>query len=129
MSLLDDIRNQVGSGLIGAGLAKPAVLTKVTPGTRTPGALSAGTNPTTQTFPVQGIDVSTVAMAMAGTLITGVSKVIKLYGSTVPSGVTPGPGDKITMDGVTYTIAADDGGKQAVTSDAARAAWTCQCRG
>jgi hypothetical protein len=130
MGFLDgDIANLVGSNLIAAGLSKPATLIKVIPGARSPGAVSAGTNPSTVSHAVQGIAVSTTPYMIAGTLIAGVDRVIKLYGSTIPPGVVPAPGDRITIDGATATIVNDDGGKRAVAVDAAGAVYTCQCRG
>jgi len=61
-------------------------------------------------------------------LIAGVDRVIKIYGASLPPGVTPQPGDQITIDGSTSTIVGDANGLRAVAVDAAKAAYTCQCR-
>ncbi len=123
MPLIKDIAGLVSSGLQGAGMTLPATLIKVTPGTRTPGAISAGTHPTTTSFAVQGVPGSTQQLAINGTLIQGVDRVIKLLGATLPASVTPTSGDRIAMDGATSTIV-DKG----VSVDAAGAAYVCQCR-
>jgi hypothetical protein len=127
--LLDGfIANLVGSSLIGAGMSKSGVLIKITPGTRTPGAVSAGTNPTSKSYKVQAIPASVTTLRLSGSLIVGVDRVIKIFGSTLLPGVVPAAGDKITLDGVTSVIAGDSGGNRAVEVDAARAVYTCQCR-
>src|SRR5204863_2015182 len=105
-----DLANLVGAALVGAGMSMDATLIKVTPGTRTPGAISAGTNPSIAPYPVQGIPVSTTPFRLAGTLIAGVDRVIKLFGASLPAGVTPAPGDRITIDGKTSTIVGGSGG-------------------
>ena len=128
MSLLDDIAGLVMDGLDQADMLKPATLIKIAPGTRTPGAISAGTNPTTTSYAVKAVPGSLTGMRIQGLLISGVDRVIKILGASLPAGVTPVPGDKITMDGATVVIVGDSGGNQAVVADAARAAWVCQCR-
>src|SRR5215831_14215893 len=129
MGLLDgDIANLVAAALVGAGMSMDATLIKVTPGARTPGAISAGTHPSTTVYPVQGIPVSMTPFRIAGTLIAGVDRVIKLFGATLPAGITPQPGNRIAIDGSTSTIVGDSGGLRAVTVDAAKAVYACQCR-
>jgi hypothetical protein len=129
VGLLDgDIANIVAGALVGAGMFKEATLIKVAPGTRTPGAIASGTNPTTTSYGCQGIPASTTALRLSGTLISGVDRVIKIFGATLPAGITPQPGDRITMDGSTSTIVGDAGGQSAVAVDPAGACFTCQCR-
>lgn len=128
MSLIDDIAGLVADGLGQADMLKPATLIRVTPGTRTPGAVTSGTNPTTTSYPVQAVPGELTRLRIQGSLIEGVDRVIKIVGASLPAGVTPTPTDRITMDGATVTIVGDSGGNRAVTADAARAMWTCQCR-
>lgn len=129
MGLLDGgIASLVASGLGQAGMTKPAILIKITAGTRTPGAISAGTNPTSTPHTVTAVPGSITRMRLDGTLIAGVTRVIKILGASLPAGVTPAPTDRITMDGVTSVIVGDSGGNKAVDVDAAGACWVCQCR-
>jgi len=125
MGLLDgDLATLVADALVGADLTKPATLIKVTAGTRTPGALSAGTNPTTQSFTAQGIEQNLLGLQMSGTLIAGVTAAIRLFGATIAGGQVPVPGDRIAIGGKTYTIV-DKG----VSRDSAAASYLCQCSG
>jgi hypothetical protein len=129
MGLLDgELASIVADALVSAEMSLPATLTKVTPGTRTPGAISAGRHSSTTDYPVQAIAASTSAMRIAGTLIAGVDRVIRIFGASLPAGVVPTPGDRVTMDGATSTIVGDSAGLRAVTVDAAKAMYTCQCR-
>lgn len=129
MGLLDgDIASIVSDALVGAGMSMDATLIKITPGPRTIGAISGGTNPMTASYQVQAIPASTEPFRIAGTLISGVDRVIKIYGATLPTGVAPKPGDRIAIDGSTSTIVGDSGGQRAVVVDAAKAVYTCQCR-
>lgn len=129
MGLLDgELATIIGSAVVDAELTMPAVLIKVSPGTRTPGAVSGGTNPTVLSYPVQGIPASTAPLFRAGTLIQDTNRVIRIIGVTLPPGVVPVPGDQITMEGKTSTIVNSDGGKNAVQRDAASCTYLCQCR-
>lgn len=124
MGLLDgEIAKIAASALIGAGMTKDAILIKVTPGIRNPAAVSAGTNPTTVSYPVKGIPADTRSLMASGTLITGVDRVIRILGATLPAGVVPVSGDRITMESSTSTIVA-----QGVSRDPASATFVCQCR-
>lgn len=125
MGLLDgSLAKTIGSAIDAAGLTKPATLIKVTPGARTPGALSAGTNPTTQSFTAKGIEQNLLSLQIAGTLITDVTAAIRLLGSTIQGGQVPVPGDRIKIGGKTYTIV-----EEGVSRDAASVSYLCQCKG
>jgi hypothetical protein len=124
MGLLDGfIAKAVGNALVKAKMTKPATLTKVTAGIRMPGALTAGTNPTEQSFAAQGLVADLQTLKIDGTLIEGVDRAIRLFGSTIASGAVPVPGDRIMIEGTT-SIIVDKG----VTRDAASASYLCQCR-
>jgi hypothetical protein len=113
----------VASALVKASMTKAAVLTKVTPGTRLPGAVTGGTNPTTQDFTARGIVQDHTALLAAGTLIAGVTRVIRMIGATIATGAVPEPGDRITIEGSTSVIV-DEG----VERDPASATYLCQCK-
>jgi len=101
-----------------------ATLVRVIPGTRTPGSLSAGTNPTTTSYPCRGfIDSQRVRFA-DGTLVKNGRKIVVLIGDTIDngSGVAPAPGDRIIIEGTTYVI--PEGGT--IDRDPAAATYTCE---
>lgn len=126
MGFLDGgIAKLVADALVGADMTKPAVLTKVTPGTRTPGSVSSGTNPTTADFTCRGIVQDLAGFVASGTLIADVSRVVRIFGATIASGAVPVPGDRITIEGTTTTIVGESG---AITRDAAAATYVCQTR-
>lgn len=103
---------------------QPATLTKSTPGTRTPGAISAGTNPTTQTFRVgQAMVAEYSQYYIAQSLVKQGDRKVTLFGASIQGGAVPEPGDRITIGGETLTIYADG-----VTGDGVKATWSCRCR-
>lgn len=104
-------------------------LAKSTPGSRTPGAISGGTNPTVATFTATGMIVSLTRLRMSGGLIAEVDTAILLFGASISGGAVPAPGDRITIGGATYTIVGDSGGNQAVATDPIAATHICQCKG
>lgn len=129
MGLLDgDLADLVGSALVDAGLSLPAVLTRVTPGARDPLHVTAATPATTVDHACQGFVAKLDSYLIRGTLITGVTRVVKLYGSTIAGGAVPAPRDRITIEGTVSVIVDDAGGMSAVSRDPARAVYTCQCR-
>ena len=113
------------SGLIKKHLAPglvDATLVKVTPGTRTPGSLTGGTQPTTVSHPCKGfIDVLNRNRVDA-TLTEEGDVLIVLIGDTIDGGDTvPAPGDRISILGTTYGIVI-------VNTDPAKAVYSCQSR-
>ena len=128
MGFLDgEIAELVGTNLVDAGLSLPVTLVSVTPTVRIPGAVTRGTDPTTTTHSAQGFVASLESFRIRDALIKGVSRVVKLYASTIIPVVVPKPGDKVTISGLTSEIAGNEGGRMAVTTDAAVAVWTLQC--
>lgn len=123
MALLDDIAGIVGTAIVDAGMTRDVVLTKTTPGIRMPGAVSRGTNPTTQDFAAQGIVQDKTRMLAAGTLLADATRVIRLFASTIEGGIEPVPGDRITIENET-SIIVDKG----VSRDPASATYLCQCK-
>lgn len=111
--------------LVKAGMTESATLTKVTPGTRTPGAISGGTNATTADYKAAAIVSQYDDDDVDGTLILRSDRRIVLLAVTIGGKQVPEPGDRITLidRGETYTIQ-----KDGITSDAAQAQYTCQGR-
>ena len=106
---------------IGPGVL-PTVLTKVTPGTRTPGDLTGGTNPTTTDYSARGFLDDYRDFQIDGTIIQRGDRIALLIGDTIASSQVPEPGDKITVEGATYNVVN-------VKRDPAAATYECQVRG
>lgn len=107
---------------LGAGLL-PATLTKATPGTRTTGAVTAGTNPTSTSFACRGI-IDTQKVKGADGIKRGAVKIL-LLGQTIAGGtVAPEPGDRVTIEGRTYRIGQD----AAIDRDPAGATFTFEAQ-
>lgn len=94
-------------GMLGV---QPCVLIKVTPGTATPGSLIDGTNPVETNYPALGKVDAYDPTDIDGTLIVATDRRITLIGSSLPAGITPVPGDKVTIAGTTYRIKPPIGG-------------------
>lgn len=108
---------------IGPSDATAATLISVTPGTRTPGSPSAGTNPTTASYGCRGFVVDYAAGQIDGALIVTGDRLVSLIAKSINGGATtPKPGDRLACRGRTYSIVRVEG-------DAAEAMWHCQVRG
>lgn len=113
------------AGIIHANVSPgilPATLTKRNPGTRTPGDLAAGMNPTTTTHACRGVVIDYREDEFGGSIQKGDRKVL-LTANSIAGMVAPEPNDSITIEGATYRIAADG-----VKRDPAAASYECQCR-
>lgn len=120
--LIDMVDATAKSLLGGELIVAEATLIKVTPGTRTPGSLGAGTNPTTVSHSCEGIVKAYDTGQIDGTIIRREDREIRLLIATLPDGVEPKPSDRITIEGATYTIL--DG----VGRDAAKFMFVCHGR-
>lgn len=120
--LIDMVDATAKSLLGGELIVTSATLTKFTPGTRTPGAENAGTNPTSVAHVCEGIVSSFDTGLIDGTIVRREDRQISLLIATLPAGVEPKPGDKITIQGATYIIL--DG----VQRDAAKFMFICHGR-
>jgi hypothetical protein len=114
-----DIAAAIGAAT--AGQLLPATLTRVTPGARTPGSLTAGTNPTTQTRTCEGIIEDYDDGQIDGTLVQDGDRRVLLIAASIQEGAIPEPGDQITIEGQTLTVVR-------VRRDPAAASYTCQVR-
>jgi hypothetical protein len=122
----------VGNKLFGVDVARiiresagpwlDATLITVTPGARTVGNLTAGTNPTEASTACKGFITSQGLRNKVGTLVEDGIKTIVLIGDTISDGtVVPEVGDKVTIEGATYRV-------EAVDRDPAAAAYTLATR-
>lgn len=122
MSLLTQIAKDLNAALKSAGVMTSATLTKRTVGTRTPGDLAGGTQPTTATYACKVVVDAYSARRIDGAIIKAGDKRIIVTGQSIASSAVPVANDTITVEGTTYTIIA-------VERDAASAAYVCQSRG
>ena len=109
------VADNIGPGVL------PAVLTKVTPGTRTAGSLTAGTNSTSVDHDCRGFIDDYDASQIDGTLIKMDDHKVTIIGGTLPAGVIPVQNDHVFIEGTTYEIIR-------VKRDPAAATYTCQAR-
>ena len=112
-------------GLVGEVLgngATSATLVKVTRGTRNPANPTQGTNPQTVNYACVGIVVEYSTRDIDGELVTARDRRITIPSTSLPSGIEPGSGDRVIIDGNTYEIVR-------VTRDAFGASFEVQGRG
>ncbi len=110
------IKDNVGTGVL------DATLTTSTQGTRTPGNLTGGRNPTTTDYSCKGFIDSQEVRDRNGTLVNDGTKLIVLIGDTINGGATaPSTGDSISIEGDLYGI-------EAIDRDPAAATYSCTVR-
>lgn len=115
-----DIAGEIGSALGPELLA--ATLHKQSAGTRTPGSLTGGNNPTEVDYSARGIIEDYDDDRIDGTVILQGDRRILLLGSTIASSQVPSQGDAITIEGTRYEIVGP------VKRDPAAASYVCQVR-
>jgi hypothetical protein len=99
-----NIAKIINDGLQAAGGVFDATLIKVSVGTRTPGSLTDGTNPTTVSHAAKGFIETRTERRLGGTLVAVGGKFVTLLGDSMPSGVEPAEGDRVTIEGSTYDV-------------------------
>lgn len=97
-----------------------ATLTKLVPGTRTPGDLASGTNPTPTSYACRGFVSSQDVRPHPESLISDGSVKIVLIGDSIASGAVPELNDRVTIEGSTYQI-------DKLDRDPAAATYTLTC--
>lgn len=121
-SALTRLPRQIQRAMTRAGIAQVASLVKVTPGTRTPGALTAGTNPTTTSYAAKGWIDDFDNHEIDGTIVIVGDRKIMLLGASIAGGKTPSPDDQVIIAGSKYRV-------RRVMSDPANAVYVCQTLG
>jgi len=113
------------AGIIDAAISPgllPATLTKVTAGTRTPGQLTGGTNPTSVSYSCRGMIDSKNRRNRDGELIRDGLERILLIGNSISGGsVAPEIGDRVTVEGRSFRV-------EVLDRDPAGATFTMECR-
>lgn len=121
MATIDKIAKQVAGAMKRAGMTKPAVLLVETPGVRTPGAVTGGTNPTTTSHKARGLVVAWKRSRLGQTEVQVGDRVVMLFGPLIADGMVPKVNDRITIENVTSRIID-------IERDAAAATYTCLTR-
>ena len=116
VDIAKEINDAMGSGLLAA------TLVSVTPGTPTPGSLTSGSNPTTVSSSCRAVMEDYLDREVDGTLVVVGDRKVLILGASLPSGVIPEPGDRVTIESSTFDVIR-------VMRDPAAASYTCQARG
>lgn len=121
------LAEEIGASLGGATRlgVRVANLIRVTPGTRTNGALGAGTNPTETLHACRAFVGSFESEQIDGTLIKTEDRIISIFASTILPAAVPEPNDKIAIDGAVYRIVKEGFGVQ---RDPASVMYSCHAR-
>jgi hypothetical protein len=98
------IAKQIAKGL--GRQVKPATLIKVTTGTRTPGSISGGLAQTETSYRARGWIDEYGSGYVPGSTTRREARKVALLGATIAGKQIPTSGDKVTIEGVTYRIAA-----------------------
>jgi len=114
-----DIAGQIYAALKGQLL--DCTLTKVVAGTRTPGSLTGGTNPTDTDYAAEGFIDSKNRKDVGGTLVEDGNVFVVLIGNSIASAQVPVIGDKVTIESTEYRI-------RALDRDPAAATYTLLCK-
>jgi len=115
-----DIAKLIADGVAAAGGVDDVTLRKVTVGTRTPGNLNGGTNPTYIDYEGKGFQSSKADARLGDTLIQDEERVVVLLGHTFDA--APEVNDELVYQGTSLTI-------RLVDRDPASATWTVVCNG
>lgn len=99
-----DIAALVNRELAGAGGVLDGRLTKVTPGSRTSGSLTGGTNPAEVVYDFKGFMENVSESRFAGQLQTVDGEVMSILGASLPTGVEPEVNDKATLEDRSYEL-------------------------
>lgn len=106
---------------VSPGLPTIATITHRTQGTRTPGQLSGGTNPTTLVAQAKVVVGDYKAHQIDGTLIKQGDRKILVIAESMTVAFDPSTSDRIDVEGATYFVVQ-------VGRDPARATFSCQVR-
>ena len=96
-----DIAQEIANAF--SGQLVEGILHKRTPGTRTAGQLTAGTNPSNSDHTFDGV-ATVKEVRRAGQVGSDMSVVITIIGKSVRPFVVPEVNDRVTMESITYTL-------------------------
>lgn len=114
-----NIANIVATSIAQAGGVHDVTLIKIAQGTRTPGQLSGGSNPTETQHPAKGFEES-LSVLRPETIVQDARAVVTILGDTITGGAVPVAGDSVISEGTRRRIVGP------VNRDPARAVYQCQ---
>lgn len=97
-----DIAGKIASAFKGKLLS--GTLSKKAAGTRTPGQLTGGTNPTAATHTFEGFIEDKTEVWRGGTLVARGGKFVTMLGASITPAAEPETGDEVTIEGQTWRI-------------------------
>ena len=119
-----DIARLVANSIASAGGVRFGTLTQFTPGTRTPGSPTAGTNPTSTTHTFEGFieteEDDSYESRRTGTLTSISRRKLSILGATISPATTPSQNDEVSLDGEQYRIV------EVMEVDPAQALFVCR---
>ncbi len=101
-----NIAKIVNDSITLAGGVLSGTLTKPVAGTRTPGSLTGGTNPTTTTHTFEGFIEDKTETRREGSLVSEGGKFVSILGDSIDPVAEPNQGDEILIESITYRILA-----------------------
>ena len=99
-----NIAEIVDTSLQSAGGVLTGTLTKFTPGTRTPGDISGGTNPTPTDYAIRGFIENRTSTRIGDSLIGQTGEFVSILGNSLPENIEPEEDDNVTIEGRTFRI-------------------------
>lgn len=99
-----NIAKIVNDEISAAGGVLTGTLIKRTLGTRTGGNLTAGTNPTSANHSFQGFLENRSEVTRGGSLVSAGGQFVVILGASLPDGVIPEQGDRVTIEGTTFEV-------------------------
>lgn len=99
-----NIAQIVNSSIQQAGGVLDGTLIKITTGTRTPGNLAGGTNPTSASHAFKGFVDNRSEVRREGSIVSDGGQIISILGDSLPAGIIPEQGDQITISGESETF-------------------------
>lgn len=98
-----DIAKIVNAEIQKAGGVLDGTLTKTTPGTRTPGDLTGGTNPTTTTHSFKGF-METTEERREGMLEATILTKVSILGDSLSPSTVPEVNDEVEIEGSSFIL-------------------------
>lgn len=93
---------RAGSSAMGGNIN--ITLVSITRGTRTPGSISAGTNPTSTSVPCRGFAEKQKSIYDSAANSYRKVNVVAVLGASLPTGTIPKVGDRLIVDGASKGI-------------------------